>query len=389
MNFLFMFSFRNILFTIFCPVVFCIEPLVGETKESGKVGSDLPSWSLGDFVRAKDNPVIEPDGEVKFYCPMRKAEVKWRESDTFNPAAVERKGKIYVLYRSEDNSSPNLGQRTSRIGLAESEDGVHMRFRESPVLYPAEDDMKEYEWEGGCEDPRVSETEEGLYVMMYTSWNRKVPRLCVATSRDLVHWEKHGPVFSKAYGGKFKDEASKSASIVTKVKNGRLYIHKVQGKYIMYWGERMVNIASSEDLVNWMPEVDSGRNLKGVLYPRAGYFDSSLTECGPPAVITDKGILLLYNGKNATDEKGDPRYNRGTYSAGQVLFSKDEPDKVIGRLDRPFFVPTETYEKSGQYREGTVFIEGLVYRKEKWYLYYGCADSKVGVAVYDQGKKKK
>jgi predicted GH43/DUF377 family glycosyl hydrolase len=99
-------------------------------------------------------------------------------------------------------------------------------------------------------------------------------------------------------------------------------------------------------------------------------------------VLTEKGILLLYNGKN-NPERGDKRFNRGTYSAGQVLFDRNDPTKVIGRLDVPFLRPMEPFEKSGQYRDGTVFIEGLVYFGKKWYLYYGCADSKVGVAVYD------
>ena len=56
---------------------------------------------------------------------------------------------------------------------------------------------------------------------------------------------------------------------------------------------------------------------------------------------------------------------------------------MIGRLDVPFFRPVDDFEKSGQYKDGTVFIEGLVYFKSRWYLYYGCADSRVGVAVYD------
>jgi predicted GH43/DUF377 family glycosyl hydrolase len=64
----------------------------------------------------------------------------------------------------------------------------------------------------------------------------------------------------------------------------------------------------------------------------------------------------------------------------------DDPLKVIERLDVPFFRPLEDFEKSGQYVDGTVFIEGLVYFKRKWYLYYGCADSQVGVAIYDPEK---
>lgn len=58
-----------------------------------------------------------------------------------------------------------------------------------PVFYPADDNQKELEWPGGCEDPRVAVTEDGLYVMLYTQWNRKQARLAVATSRDLQIWE--------------------------------------------------------------------------------------------------------------------------------------------------------------------------------------------------------
>lgn len=155
----------------------------------------------------------------------------------------------------------------------------------------------------------------------------------------------------------------------------------------MYWGEQMINAATSEDLINWTPQLNEKEELKGLVYPRYKYFDSALTECGPPAILTEKGILLLYNGKNRTDDKRDERFNPGTYSAGQILFDTKNPYKVIGRLDVPFFRPMEKFEKSGQYKDGTVFIEGLAFLKNKWYLYYGCADSKVGVAIYDPTKK--
>lgn len=348
----------------------------------------LPDWALGGFVRpAEKNPVITPDVQTTFFCPMQKKQVGWEESDTFNPAAAVREGKVYVLYRAEDNSATGIGKRTSRIGLAESSDGIRLTKRKMPVLFPAEDGNKEMEWPGGCEDPRVAMTEDGLYVMLYTGWNRRTPRLCVATSKDLVKWEKHGLAFGKAYDGRFDKLESKSASIVTRLINGRQVIAKIGGKYLMYWGEHMINIATSDDLLNWTPQVDEKGALKGIVFPREGYFDSALTECGPPAILTDKGILLLYNGKNRTDEKRDPRFTAGTYSAGQILFDSKEPSRVVARLDVPFFRPIADFEKSGQYVDGTVFIEGLVFFKRKWFLYYGCADSKVGVAVYDPARK--
>lgn len=203
------------------------------TNDAQADANNLPEWALGGFVRPEGvNPVITPNTQSQFDCPMRKASVGWEESDTFNPAAVVRNDTICVLYRAEDNSATGIGMRTSRIGLAQTTDGVTMIRRAAPVMYPAEDNAKAYEWEGGCEDPRVAVTEDGLYVMLYTAWNRDVPRLSVATSRDLLTWEKHGPAFAKAYDGRFKDMACKSGSIVTKLVDGRQVITKVNGKYL-------------------------------------------------------------------------------------------------------------------------------------------------------------
>ena len=349
----------------------------------------LPDWALGGFVRPeKANPIITPNPSNQFDCPMQDKKIGWEESDVFNPAATVKDGKIYVLYRAEDNSATGIGKRTSRIGLAESEDGIHMKRRKTPVMYPDKDNMKEYEWEGGCEDPRVTMTEDGLYVMAYTSWNRKVARLCIATSHDLVKWEKHGPAFAKAYNERFKDIFCKSGSMVTTIKDGKQVLTKIDGKYFMYWGEHAVYAATSDDLVNWTPILDEKNELATVIKPRPQYFDSALTECGPPAILTDKGIVLLYNGKNQTnDSKRDKRFTAGAYCAGQILTDPKEPLKVLQRLDVPFFRPMASFEKSGQYVDGTVFIEGLVFFKNKWYLYYGCADSQVSVAIYDPAKK--
>ena len=343
----------------------------------------LPDWAFGGFERPENvNPVISPIDNTWFYCPLTEDSVAWESNDTFNPAATIYDEKIVVLYRAEDKSGIGIGRRTSRLGYATSVDGVTFQRRSTPVFYPDNDLQKSLEWPGGCEDPRIAVTVDGLYVMMYTQWIRDIPRLAVATSKDLVHWTKYGPAFAKAYDGKFYNMACKSGSILTELIDGRQVIKKVGGKYFMYWGEEHVFAATSEDLVNWTPIVNIDGSLKRLFSPRDGYFDSQLTECGPPAIYTPKGIVLLYNGKNHSG-KGDKRYTPNVYAAGQALFDANDPTHLISRLDEPFFRPMDSFEKSGQYVDGTVFIEGMVYFKGKWYLYYGCADSKVGVAVYD------
>ena len=349
----------------------------------------LPDWAFGGFVRPEGvNPIISPNEASVFNCPMKGEEVKWECADTFNPAAVVKDGKIYILYRAEDDPKAGIGGRTSRIGLAESSDGITIDWRSAtPVFYPDKTEIsKTYEWKGGCEDPRVVAADidgKTVYVMTYTSWNNSIPRLSVATSENLTEWTKYGPAFLDAYEGKYKDLGCKSGSIVTEIKDGRQVAAKVNGKYLMYWGETAVYLASSDDLIHWTPLENQDGKLLKLIEPRKGYFDSNLTECGPPAIITENGILLFYNGKNDGGSNGCMDYPGSTYAAGQVLFDINEPTKVIGRLDNAFFRPMEAAEKSGQYKDGTVFIEGLVYKDGKWYLYYGCADSKVGVAVYD------
>ena len=175
------------------------------------------SWAWLQFAR-EGGVVVAPRSESRFDCPMRGKSVAWEARDTFNPAAATFGGELAILYRAEDASGEGIGERTSRIGLALSPDGVSFRRLGKPVLFPGKDGAEEWDAPGGCEDPRVCETPDGRYLMLYTMWNRKVPRLGVATSCDLLKWTKHGPAFS----GRFRDLATKSASVVCERKGDSL-----------------------------------------------------------------------------------------------------------------------------------------------------------------------
>ncbi len=348
---------------------------------------EVKSWAIGPFERPEGvNPIITPSQKT-FFCPMTNDTIPWENGDTFNPAAVLKNDTVCILYRAEDQSGQGIGKRTSRLGFAQSVDGVTIVKRsDTPVLFANNDDQSDAEWPGGCEDPRIAVAEDGTYVALYTQWNRKLARLAVAHSKDLIHWTKYGSAFANAYEGKFSTMFTKSASIVTTLKDGKLVITKVNGKYLMYWGEQGVFAATSTDLINWEPLVDENEELIALAKPRKGFFDSDLTECGPPAVLTENGIVLIYNGKNKAGAEGDTTYTANAYCAGQFLFDKNDPYKMLDRLDTPFLIPEESFEKSGQYPAGTVFVEGLVFNKNKWFLYYGCADSRVAVAVCDENR---
>jgi len=111
---------------------------------AGLQGQTTAPWQIGPFVRpASGNPVIAPRPESVFSDPIAKTPTHWEALHTFNPAAVVREGKIFVLYRAEDDSGAmEIGGHTSRLGLAESEDGIHFTRRDAPVFFPAKDSQQ-------------------------------------------------------------------------------------------------------------------------------------------------------------------------------------------------------------------------------------------------------
>ncbi|GAB3177152.1 glycoside hydrolase family 130 protein [Telluribacter humicola] len=344
----------------------------------GTAGSYAQSWTIGTFRKHdKANPVLTPRATTTFDCPVRGETVHWEQKDVFNPAAVVRNGKIHMLYRAEDTVGKHNG--TSRIGLATSTDGVHFTRLPNPVFYPDNDAYKKYEWEGGVEDPRVVEAPDGTYVMTYTAYDGEKARLCVATSRDLLTWHKYGPVFKNHIKGGGEDYWSKSGSIVCRRVGSKLVATQINGKYWMYWGDQpQLYIAISDDLINWYPLTRSGQSLKAVAEVRPDQFDNRLLEPGPPALLTPKGIVLIYNSMYDAS-KGRVNLPEGTYTAGQFLFNAEEPDKLIDRTKSYFMKPDKAYEITGQVNNVT-FLEALVPYKGRWWLYYGTADSKIAVA---------
>ncbi|UXE65996.1 MAG: glycosidase [Chryseotalea sp. WA131a] len=330
------------------------------------------TWAILPFVKVDSlNPILAA-GVGKFFCSILKKEVNWEEKDVFNPAAVVRNDSVFLIYRAEDRIGKYAG--TSRLGLAISTDGLHFIRKKEPILFPAEDEMKKYEWEGGVEDPRVVESEDGTYIMTYTAYDGKVARLCVASSTNLVKWIKHGLVLQ----GKYVDSWSKSGAIVAKQVGEKIVAKKINGKYWMYFGDTDLFLATSDDLIRWQP-IEENNTLKSVLQPRKGYFDSRLVESGPYALLTEKGIVLIYNGMNL-DVGGDSTIAKGAYCAGQALFDANDPSKLIDRLEKNFLRPDQPYEISGQVNQ-VCFVEGLVPFHGKWFLYFGTADSKIAVAT--------
>ena len=266
----------------------------------------------------------------------------------YNPTAIKADGKYMLLYRGQNHEG------TSFVGLAVSDDGVSFQARDEPLLRPETD----YEKGGGLEDPRLAKV-DGTYYLTYTGYNKKDAQLCLASSPDLKSWSRHG-VILPAYKGRWNKGWTKAGAIVP---------GKINGKYWMYYlgtadGADQMGVASSQDMVHWKDATGAP-----VLPRRQGMFDSRVVEPGPAPFLTDRGILLIYNGAD----------DKLVYRTGWVLFDRKDPTKVIARSEKPIFEPERDWEIKGQV-PNVVFVEGAIEDGGRLLLYYGGADSVTGVA---------
>src|ERR1700687_4318950 len=292
---------------------------------------------FGDWSRAADQAVLSPRG------------TSWESAVVFNPAVVSAFHKFVMLYRAQDSSG------ISRLGYAESVDGIHFERRDQPVLSPE----ASYEKDGGVEDPRLQKIGDTFY-LTYTGYNKKDAQLCLATSRDLQHWERKG-VILPAYQGNWNVAWTKSGAIVPE---------KIAGKYWMYWlgtsadKTDQMGLSFSTDLIHWTEATQTP-----VLPKRPGKFDSRVVEPGPPPIITPNGIVLIYNGAN----------DQLVYRTGVAVFDAHNPRHLLYRSEEPIFSPEKQWEKVGQV-PNVVFVEGMVRQNNRFFFYYGAADKYIGVA---------
>jgi predicted GH43/DUF377 family glycosyl hydrolase len=295
------------------------------------------SPGISHWQRISNTPIVSPRGGG------------WESAGTFNPSVVFFHGKFVMLYRPQDRAG------TSSQGYAESTDGIHFQRRPQPVFSPQMD----YEKDGGVEDPRLVKFGSTFY-LTYTGYNKKDAQLCLATSKDLVHWKRLG-VILPACKGKWYKGWTKSGAIVPE---------KIDGKYWMYFHGissaklGQVGLAYSYDLIHWTEALD-----QPILPARPGKFDSAVVEPGPTPMLTPTGIILVYNGAD----------DRNVYRTGFAVFDRKDPSHLLMRSSDPIFEPERDWEKEGQV-PNVVFVEGAAPQGTHYLFYYGGADKYIGVA---------
>ncbi|KAK6456471.1 glycosyl hydrolase [Scheffersomyces xylosifermentans] len=334
-------------------------PMISKESRFGDANYKAPkSFPIGPFTKYENNPILRPNPDNDF-----------ESAYLYNATAIVVDDKVYLLYRAQNEA------KLSSVGLAWSEDGVNFTRYSIPILTATEP----WEQGGGIEDPRiVRDPVSKLFIVTYTAYDLHHARLCVATSEDLFHWKKYPSFIPEdwhdiAYNGNGDPHVRKQWS-----KSGAIFTEKApDGKYYMIWGDSSLYLAESDDLVNW--SVLDKDFTKATFADRKLKFESRLIESGPAPIKLDNGKnqwIFVYNASTTGSEDLPPN----SYTISEMLIDYDNIKAgPIARLETPILKPESDNEKEGQVNK-VVFCEGMVQFKGKWFLYFGQADSELGVA---------
>ena len=291
--------------------------------------------------RYKGNPILAPISENP-----------WESIMVYNAAAIYEGGKVHILYRAQ-------GSKTgiSRVGYASSSDGFNIDERlDYPIFFPEVGNDLECK---GIEDPRVTRIDDRIY-MCYTAYGSNTGMVFPITGVQIGVSSISVDDFLQK---KWNWSERTYPFFRVDNKNSFFFPEKVGGRYVMIhripphmW------IAYSDDLKTW-------DNQKILMSPK---FDWEFFKIGggAPPIKTEKGWILIYHGVDSLMQ----------YRLGVALLDLHDPGKVIARYNKPFFEPEEEYEKNGVVPNVT-FTCGAVRIKDTIFLYYGGADTVIGVAT--------
>ncbi|ABN67904.2 glycosidase [Scheffersomyces stipitis CBS 6054] len=335
-------------------------PVVSRASTLGDRNYKAPTkFPIGPFQKYENNPILTPNPDNEF-----------ESAYIYNATAIVVDDKVYLLYRAQNAA------KLSSVGLAWSTDGVNFVRYHKPIITATEP----WEQGGGVEDPRiVRDPVSKLFIVTYTAYDKHFARLCVATSEDLFNWNKL-PSFIPPTWHDVSYDGNGNPSIRRQwSKSGAIFTERApDGKYYMIWGDSALYLAESDDLVHWkLPTQDFRQDtFAGVQYD----FESKLIESGPAPVKMGNGTnqwIFVYN----ADTTGTDDLPANTYTISQMLVDYDNIKAgPVKRLSEPILKPEKDNEKNGQVNK-VVFCEGMVQFKGKWFLYFGQADSELGVAI--------
>lgn len=317
---------------------------------------------------------------------------EFENNGVINPAVYQDGNTVHILYRAVQEG--NL----STIGYAKSDGPINIIERlDHPLI------SREFDYESqGIEDPRIVKI-DGIYYITYTAYDGINAMGALATSKNLIHFEKHGIITPEVNYQQYESHVNccNSAKLNPKYhqyfnlfsqigiagdetrllrdKDVVLFPRKINGQFVLLhriWpGIQIVKFDKWEDLTFSFWE-DYLMNLTDhiILDPKDPY-EMNYIGAGVPPIETSDGWLLIYHGVHETT-------TGKIYHAKAALLHLEKPEIEISRLPYPLFSPTKQWEMEGMI-DNVVFPTGFSLFGNELYIYYGAADKHIAVAKTD------
>lgn len=317
---------------------------------------------------------------------LSKTELEFENEGVLNPAAIREGDNVHIFYRAVQKGN------YSSIGYCRLNGPLTIAERwNKPIIVP------EFEYEShGVEDPRIVRIDD-LYYLSYTAYDGNNALGALATSKDLVHFEKQGIIVplvtyaefvslvesshkvKESYyrDHTFYNQESDPEKILLWDKNVVFFPRRILGKLMFLHrirpGIQLVSVDNIEELTkefwkNYFTKLQDHIILEPVYEHEARYIGG-----GCPPIETEHGWLLIYHGAEET-------VHGLVYSAcAAALMDIDNPHKVIARLPYPLFSPEYKWELKGEVNN-VVFPTGTALFGDTLYIYYGAADKRIACA---------
>ena len=317
---------------------------------------------------------------------FNKSTLGFENEGVLNPATIREGDYVHLFYRAVSKGN------YSSIGYCKLKGPLTIEERcDIPLIFP------QFDYEShGIEDPRVTKIDD-LYYITYTAYDGVNALGALATSKDLIHFEKHGLIVSQVVYDEFKRLAASKYTLNEKYArfNDRARLLIVTEKKILLWDKNVaffprrinnklyflhrikpdIQIACINELKDLTKDywdnyfLHFGENI--ALAPKHEH-EVSYIGGGCPPIETAEGWLIIYHGVHDTTIGY-------VYTACAALMELDNPYNEIARLPYPLFKPEEEWELTGEVNN-VCFPSGAVVFDDTLYIYYGAADERIATA---------
>jgi beta-1,2-mannobiose phosphorylase / 1,2-beta-oligomannan phosphorylase len=311
-------------------------------------------------------------------------------------------GSLYLLPRLV--ASGNV----SRVGLASVvvRDGVPVGVERRGVVLSPDAGWERGVGHGGVEDPRVTWVPSlGLHLMTYVAYGPLGPRPAQAVSSDLVSWRRLGPLHF-AYQPELDTDLNlfPNKDCVwfpepVEGPSGQSYALLHRPMWDLSWiapREGTFLPAGVDDerpgiWISYVPVDEVAADLGNLVRLRdhrlvamSEYeWEALKIGAGPPPLRVEEGWLLIHHGVTGEMDPSTDQQQGVVYEAGALLLDPADPARVLARTAEPLLSPSAPEELAGTV-PNVVFPTAIEEIEGVMYVFYGMADTSIGVARLDR-----